>query len=69
MQPARMLIITGVVFLVVGLLWLMGDKLGLGRLPGDVVLKRDKLTVYIPIVSSLVLSVVLTVILNLIGRR
>ena len=43
--------------------------LGLGRLPGDLVWKRKNTTVYFPWVTSLVLSVVLTVLLNLFLRR
>ena len=43
-------------------------RLGLGRLPGDVVFKRGHVTFYFPIVTSLVASLVLTVILWLIGR-
>jgi hypothetical protein len=41
----------------------------LGRLPGDFVFERGPVTVFIPIVSSLVISVLLTVLLNLISRR
>jgi len=42
---------------------------GMGRLPGDLVWKRKNTTVYFPWVSSLVISVVLTVLLNLFLRR
>jgi hypothetical protein len=41
----------------------------LGRLPGDLVFERGPVTVFIPIVSSLVISILLTVLLNLISRR
>jgi hypothetical protein len=69
MQPARWLIIAGLLLVVVGLLWLGADKLGIGRLPGDLIVKRKGFTLYIPIVSSLVVSLVLTLLLRFFGRK
>jgi hypothetical protein len=69
MQPARCLIIAGLLLVVVGLLWLGADKLGIGRLPGDLIVKRKGFTLYIPIVSSLVVSLVLTLLLRFFGRK
>ena len=67
---AKTLIIFGVVLIVFGVILLFADKIPwLGRLPGDITIKRDTFTVHIPIVSCLIVSVVLTVILNLIFRR
>ena len=57
---ARMLIILGVVFLVAGLLWPFISKLGLGRLPGDIVVERPNFRFYFPIVTSIVLSILLS---------
>jgi hypothetical protein len=68
-QIGRVLLMMGAVLAAVGVLLVLGDKLGLGRLPGDIVLRRKNGTVYFPIVTSIVLSIVLTVILNLIVRR
>lgn len=65
---ARMLIILGLVLVVAGLLWPWLGKLGLGRLPGDIWIERENLTVVIPLGTSLVLSAVITLILWLIGR-
>lgn len=64
MQPARMMIFFGVALVALGLLWMLGDKLGLGRLPGDLVVKRKNFTFYFPLVSSIVVSLVLTLLLN-----
>ena len=64
----RWLIIFGLVLVAAGLLWPVLQKLGLGRLPGDIVIERENVRVYIPIVTSLVVSVVLTLILWLINR-
>jgi DUF2905 family protein len=43
-----------------GLLWPVISKLGLGRLPGDIVIDRENFRLYIPIVTSIVVSVVLS---------
>ena len=62
------LMVLGVVLLAAGaLLWLAG-RAGLGSLPGDIAFRRGNTSVYIPIVSSIVLSILLTVVLNLIAR-
>lgn len=55
-------------FLVGGFLYLFG-RIGGGLLPGDIVIKRESFTFVFPIVTMLVVSVVLTVLLNLIVRR
>lgn len=59
----------GAVLAVVGLALVAADKLGLGKLPGDFVLRRKNTTVYFPLATSLLVSVVLTVLLNLLLRR
>lgn len=64
----RFLIISGLVLLALGLLWPLVSKLGLGRLPGDVVWQRGNTRVYFPIMTSLVISVVLSVCLYLFSR-
>ena len=65
---ARWLIILGVVLIAAGLLWPWLAKLGLGRLPGDIVIERDNFRAYIPITTSIVISVVLSLILWLLNR-
>lgn len=64
----RLLIIFGVVLIVAGLLWPVLAKIGLGRLPGDIVFERDNVRVYVPIVTSLVVSAALSLILWLLNR-
>ena len=63
MSPARLLIILGIVLVVLGMLWPLVARLGLGRLPGDIVIEGEKFRLYIPIVTSLVVSIILSVIL------
>jgi hypothetical protein len=68
-QLGKTLVFAGIVLAGVGLLLIVGERLGLGRLPGDLVWKRKQTTVYFPWVTSLVLSVVLTLLLNIFLRR
>jgi hypothetical protein len=57
---ARFLIVLGSAILALGLLWPYLSKLGLGRLPGDIVIERGTFTVYVPLVTCLLLSLVLS---------
>ena len=65
---ARWLIILGVLLILAGLLWPWLTKLGLGRLPGDIVIERENYRVYIPITTSILISIVLSLILWLLNR-
>ena len=58
---SRFLIGLGLIILLAGLLWPFLAKLGLGRLPGDIVIRREGFTLYFPIVTCLLISLVLTV--------
>ena len=62
---SRPLIILGIVLVVLGLAWPWLSRLGLGRLPGDIVVERDHYRLYIPITSSILVSLVLTLVLLL----
>ena len=64
----KLLILIGVVLVAVGLAWIAGEKLGLGRLPGDLVIEREKFRVYVPLTTSLIVSLVLSLILWLFSR-
>jgi hypothetical protein len=68
-QLGKMLLIGGLVLAACGVLLIAAERLGLGRLPGDLVWKRRNTTVYFPWVTSLLLSVILTVLLNIFLRR
>lgn len=59
----KMLMIMGIVLLVVGFLWQF-----IGKLPGDIVYKKGNTTFYFPIVTSIVVSIVLSLIFYVIGR-
>jgi hypothetical protein len=64
----RALIALGLVLLLAGLAWPWIERLGLGRLPGDIVVRRETFTLYIPIVTSLAISAVLTLLFWLFRR-
>ena len=65
---ARFLIVLGLAILVVGLLWPYLDKLGLGRLPGDIVIERENGTVYVPLATCVLLSLLLSLVLWVVSR-
>jgi hypothetical protein len=65
---SRMLVVIGLVLVVAGLLWPWLTRLGLGRLPGDIVIQREGFTFYAPIVTGLIVSIVLSLIFWLISR-
>ena len=66
----RMLIVLGVVIALVGVvLLIIGRVPGVGRLPGDIHVQRGNWTFYFPLGTSIVLSLLLTLVLWLIGRR
>jgi small-conductance mechanosensitive channel len=68
MPVGRLLIILGIVLVVLGMLWPLMTRLGVGRLPGDIVIERENFRLYIPIMTSLIVSIVLSVIFWLINR-
>jgi hypothetical protein len=65
---SRLLIVLGFALVVIGLLWPYLSRLGLGRLPGDIVIERNNGTFYFPLVTCLVLSVVFSLVLWLVNR-
>ena len=65
---ARTLIVLGLVILVVGLLWPYLSRIGLGRLPGDIVIERENMTFYFPLMTCLLVSVVLSLVLWAVNR-
>jgi hypothetical protein len=68
MDVRRILIVAGVILLAAGLLWPLLTRLGLGRLPGDIAVERGNVRFYFPIVTSLVVSVVLSLLFWLFRR-
>ncbi|UCD63237.1 MAG: DUF2905 domain-containing protein [Candidatus Zixiibacteriota bacterium] len=68
-QAGKLLIIFGFLIVVVGILLLFADRIPfLGKLPGDLSFKSGNVRIYIPIVTCIILSIILTIIVNLFGR-
>ena len=68
-QLGRGLLVIGLLTAVIGAALLIAGRFGLGRLPGDIVVERKNVSFYFPIVTSIVVSLVLTVLVNLFFRR
>jgi uncharacterized membrane protein YkgB len=57
----KLLILLGVLIVVIGVLLLIGEKIPwVGRLPGDIMIKKEKFTFYFPITTSILISIILT---------
>jgi len=66
----RLLILVGALFVLAGAVLLVAGRIPwLGRLPGDVVVRRGLVTFYFPLATSIILSVLLTLLLNFFWRR
>ena len=68
----KLLVAFGAILVVIGLLLLFSDRLSflrIGRLPGDVIYRRGNFTFYFPIVTSIVVSLILTLLFYVFGRR
>ncbi len=66
----KFLVITGIVIALAGLLLILSGKIpGIGRLPGDIVIERKNFTVYFPLATSILISLVLTLVFWIIGRK
>ena len=68
MNINRILIIAGAILVIAGLAWPLLIRLGLGRLPGDIMVERGNFRFYFPLATSLVVSVLLTLLFWLFRR-
>jgi len=64
----RVLLTIGGVIVVTGLIFLLMGRFGLGRLPGDILIRRDNLTIYFPITTMILISIILSLIFNFFRR-
>ena len=65
---ARFLIVLGLAILLIGLFWPYLTRIGLGRLPGDIVIERNNITFYFPLMTCLLLSLLFSLVLWLVNR-
>ncbi len=62
----KILIFSGIALVVIGLILVLADKIPwIGRLPGDIYIKRDKFTFYFPLMTSIIISLLLTLLFYL----
>lgn len=62
----KALIVLGLIIAGIGVLLMMGDKIPwIGKLPGDIIIRKEKFTFYFPIVTCIILSILLTIIISL----
>ncbi|HET7615870.1 MAG TPA: DUF2905 domain-containing protein [Bacillales bacterium] len=59
----KLLVVAGIVLVIIGLLWQF-----VGKLPGDIVVKKEHFTFYFPVVTCIIISVVLSLIFYIIGK-
>ncbi len=68
-QTGKLLIIFGLILVALGGLFMLGDKIPfLGRLPGDIHIQKGTFNFYFPVVTCIIISIILTIILNLFRR-
>lgn len=70
MNPiAKWLITGGLILIAIGLLWqVVGRFLPLGRLPGDIIVEKENVKIYFPVVTMIIISVLLSLFFSLVGR-
>lgn len=70
-QPlGKILIIIGLFIIILGIIFLFAGRIPwIGRLPGDIVIERGKFNLYIPITTSIILSILLTIIFWFLSKR
>ena len=62
----KMLIILGIMLIIVGIGFVLGDKIPfLGKLPGDIMIKKERFSFYFPITTSIIISIILTILFSL----
>ncbi len=64
----KLLLVGGALIAAAGIILLLFGRLGIGRLPGDIFIQRENITFYFPLATMLLVSIILTLILNFIRR-
>ncbi len=62
----KMFIVLGIILIVVGIAFLFGDKIPyIGKLPGDIYIKKERFSFYFPITTSIIISITLTILFSI----
>ena len=62
---SKIFITLGIILILIGILYPYLNNLGIGRLPGDIVIKKNNFNIYFPITSAIIVSIVITIILKI----
>lgn len=68
-EIGKILVIIGAVIALAGLILIFGNKIGLGKLPGDIFINKGNFSFYFPVVTSIVVSIILTILFNIFFRK
>ncbi len=68
MEIGKTLIVIGAILIAAGLFWMAGSRLGLGHLPGDIIIERENFRLYLPLGTCLLISIILSAVFWVIGR-
>lgn len=65
----RLLLTVGGLIFLIGLLVILSGRLGLGRLPGDIYIQKENFVFYFPLMTGIIISLIITLIVNILLRR
>lgn len=65
----KIFIFIGILFLLLGVFFLFFKNIPIGRLPGDIYVKKENFTFYFPITTMIVISIIISIIFYLIGKK
>ena len=65
---SRLLIVCGLILVLIGVAWPLLKKLGVGHLPGDLLIRREGFTFYLPIATCIIVSILFSIVLWLLNR-
>jgi len=68
-MAARVFLFIGIICLIISFILYKGIKIPIGRLPGDIFIKKENFVFYFPIVSSIIISIILTLVFSILFRR
>ena len=64
----KLLITIGLILIAAGILWPLLSKIGIGRLPGDIIIRREGFSFYFPLTTMIIASIILTLIFRYLGK-
>jgi hypothetical protein len=62
----KMFVVFGIILILIGLVFMFGDRIPfIGKLPGDILIKKERFSFYFPITTSIIISIILTIIFSI----